>query len=226
VELRSELLLTLGSIVVLNLLLAFGAIGLFVRMGPAISRILEDNVVSVVAAEELLAELAAAGTEPLAADARERAALSLAKARNNVTEEAERPVLGSIEQRLEPALDGVPEARRLLVDDLRQLIVINRDSMHGVDEEARRLGRSGAWSAVLIGFLSFMSSLLVAVRLQRRFVRPLVDLHDVLESSRQGNAHRRCRLSDAPREVVQVAQAVNQLLDERSPPRSRAASAS
>lgn len=214
-ELRRELLLTIGALVLLNLFLAFGAIGLLVRMGPAIERILQENVYSIVAAEEILAELAQAGSEPLSPEARARVREALNNAKRNVTEEEERPVLAAIERALPSAMEGEPEGRRLAVGAVRQLIQINRDAMRNVDQEARRLGGAGAWAAVFVGFLSFLLSVFVIVRLQKRFVRPLVDLHQVLEGAREGDRLRRCRLADAPREVIQVTQAVNRLLDER-----------
>jgi methyl-accepting chemotaxis protein len=214
-ELRRELLLTIGALVVLNLFLAFGAIGLFVRMGPAIERILQENVYSIVAAEEMLAELAEAGSAPLTPEARARIGQALDNAKRNVTEEQERPVLAALARTLPSAIEGEPDGRRQAVASVRQLIRINRDAMHEVDMEARRLGAAGAWAAVFVGFLSFLLSVLIVVRLQKRFVRPLVDLHQVLEAARAGDRLRRCRVADAPREVIQVTEAVNRLLDER-----------
>jgi uncharacterized membrane protein len=214
-ELRRELLLTIGALVLLNLFLAFGAIGLFVRMGPAIERILQENVYSIVAAEGMLAELAEAGGEPLTPEAQARVRRALDNTKQNVTEEEERPILATLDRALPSAMEGEPEGRRQAVGAVRQLIQINRDAMRKVDEEAQRLGSAGAWTAVFVGFLSFLLSVFVVVRLQKRFVRPLVDLHQVLEGAREGNRLRRCRLPDAPREVIQVTQAVNRLLDER-----------
>jgi hypothetical protein len=214
-ELRRELLLTIGLLVLLNLCLAFGAIGLLVRMGPASELILEENVYSLVAADEMLAELAHAGGAPLAPQARERALQALDNARRNQTEEAEQPVLAALEARLPAALDGDPAAREQTVVSIQQLIRINRQAMRAVDEEARRLGSAGAWAAVLLGFLSFLLSIGVIARLQSRFVRPLVDLHAVLQAAVQGDRLRRCRPSVAPREVIAVTESVNRLLDER-----------
>ena len=214
-DLRRELLLTIGTLVLLNLLLAFGAIGLFVRMGPAIARILEENVHSIVAAEGILADLGAAGDTPLDAAAELRVRQNLAQAQQNVTEAEERPILALLQQQLPNAIAADLPARQKTVHLLQQLIQINRDAMRHVDEEARRLGAAGAWAAVFVGFVSFLLSLLVVVRLQKRVLRPLVDLHEVLDDAQRGNQLRRCRPSDAPREVLQVTQSVNALLDER-----------
>jgi hypothetical protein len=105
-ELRRELLLTIGTLVLLNLSLAFGAIGLFVRMGPAIERILQENVYSIIAVEEILTELADAGSAPLPPGARAQVNQALDNAKRNVTEEAERPVLIALKRNLPSAMDG------------------------------------------------------------------------------------------------------------------------
>lgn len=214
-ELRRELLLTIGALVLVNLLLAFGAIGLFARMGPAIERILQENVHSIDSVEEMLAELAYAGSAPLSSEARTRVDRALENAKLNVTEEEERPVLEALARALPSAMEGETDGRRQAVASARQLIHINRIAMREVDDEARRLGVAGAWAAVFVGFLSFLLSVFVVLRLQKRFVRPLVDLHQVLQVAHEGDRLRRCRLADAPREVIQVTQAVNRLLDER-----------
>jgi methyl-accepting chemotaxis protein len=214
-ELRRELILTIGILVLLNLLLAFGSIGLFVRMGPVIERILQENVYSIVATEEMLTVLAEFGGEPLSRDARSRLGASLQKAKQNVTENDEEEVLKSIERHLFAAMDGDSQARKRVIGELGRLIRINRDAMRRVDEKARRLGSAGAWAAVFIGFLSFILSLFVVVRFQTRFVRPLVNLYEVLIGVHQGDRLRRCHVEEAPREVMQVVRSVNELLDER-----------
>lgn len=214
-ELRREVLLAIGSLILVNLLLAFGAVGLFARMGPAIERILQENVYSITATEEILGELAATGSAALPDDARARVGQALQRAQQNVTEDDERPVLAALERRLPPAMAGDRASRELVVADLQRLIGINRDAMGRVDEEARRLGSAGAWAAVLLGFLSFVLSLLVVVRLQRSFVGPLLELSEVMARVHRGDHWRRCHAKAAPREVVRVMEAVNQLLDER-----------
>lgn len=214
-ELRRELTLATGTLVVVNLVLAFGSIGLFVRMGPAIERIIEENVVSIVAAETVLAELADAGGLAVSPVGREAIRRAIEQAKVNVTEAAEQPTLDVLERDVNAALEGDPVARKQVVSSLREIIHINRRAMEVADEDARRLGSAGAWAAVWVGFVSFLLSLLVLYRLNRRLVRPLLELHEVLEGSRQGERLRRCRPTDAPRELEQVAQAVNRLLDER-----------
>jgi hypothetical protein len=214
-ELRRELLLTIGALIALNLLLAFGAIGVLVRMNPAIDSIFEENVASIVAAEQLLSALAEAGDAPLSAQAEEGVREALGAAQLNITEGEEILALTSLSRVLPGAIVGAPGARREAVREARRVIQVNRQARFAVSAEARRLGSAGAWASAFVGFFSFVLSLALVIRMQRRFVHPLVELHRVLESARAGDRHRRCGTSDAPREVLQVSAAVNRLLDEK-----------
>lgn len=212
--LRREWLLTLSGLVLLNLLLAFGAIGLFGRMGPAIERILLDNVNSIRAAEEILAELAVSHDE---VDADRRATIESAfeRIRTNVTEPEEEPLVEAIREKLPAALEGGRSRRAEVVDQITELIAVNRRAMIEVDREARRLGVAGAWAAVGIGFLSFLAGLSLIVRFRKRILDPLQNVHEVLADVRSGSVLRRCRPSDAPYELEKVADSINHLLDER-----------
>lgn len=214
-ELRREFFYTIGTLVALNVLLAFGAIGLFVRMLPAIERILEENVYSNIAAEEMLAVLAESPTARVPTEGRRRVEDAFRRAKSNVTEPEEIPVLDAIERNLRAALDGERDAVVAEVRAIQNLIAINRDAMRKVDREAQRLGRAGAWAAVFVGFLSFLLSVVVLGRLRRRVVEPVVELHHVLEGLRRGERFRRSSPRDAPAEIQEVLQSVNALLDER-----------
>jgi len=214
-ELRRELLVSIGAVLLLNLVLAFGAIGLFARMGPAIGHILEDNVVSIGAAEDMLAELADLGEGAMDPESRAHFEAALLRVRQNITEASEGPVLEALSAVTPGALDGDAAARRQLVTHIRNLIAINRDAMRRADDGAQHLGSAGAWAAVVVGALSFALTLGAFGRLRRRIVRPVVELHDALESVQQGNRLRRCRSLDAPMEIKQLVRAINSLLDDR-----------
>ena len=229
-RLQRDFLLSVGILVAFNVLLAFGAIGLFTRMSPAIERILQENVYSTDAAEEMLALLARPSIEPTSAVRQRQFEEALQRAKSNTTELEEMPVLRRIEQHYVVALAGDDIALSVVVQALRQLIAINRQAMVSADQEAQRLGNAGAWVAVFITVFSFGISLIISHRLERHVLSPLVELHDVLEAVRVGNYHRRCRALAAPDEIRQVLSSVNFLLDrstngndgaERRPARSR-----
>lgn len=214
-DLRRELVFDIGAIVTLNVLLAFGVIGLFVRMGPAIEQILEENVASIVAAEEILAIFAAAGDAPLGATQAAQVQAALDRAAANVTEASEGPVVAAMARDLPAAVLERGEARGRVVQGAGRLSAINHAAMRTVDEEAQRLGAAGAWSAVLVGFLSLLLSLFVLARLRRRVLLPVLEIHEVLgEASFVGK--RRCRPREAALEITHIAEAVNGILDDRA----------
>jgi methyl-accepting chemotaxis protein len=213
-QLRRELILYLATLVLLNVALAFIATGLFARMGPVIALILTDNVPSMDAANEILAEFAAA-PGPLSSEALTRAKAALARAEANITETTEKAPIASIRRLLQPAAAGDPAARAALIDAIQSLNVINRQAMSTVSDNARRLGSAGAWTAVFVGLASLALSLLIILQVRRRLILPVLELHDVLRGARQGDRFRRCRHLEAPIELKETIQSVNAILDER-----------
>jgi PAS domain-containing protein len=214
-QLRREFLVGLGTLVTLNVLFAFGAIGLLLRMSPAIERILQENVYSIEATEEMLSLLVASSRQPSRDVTLQQFEQALQRARNNVTEAEETPVLQTIQQHYRAAIGGDEQAVATVVRALQRLIHINQSAMEATGKEAQRLGFAGAWVAVLVALVSFMISLIVVHKLEERVLNPFVELYRVLQSILAGNPYRRCREIDAPEEIKRVLSSVNLILDER-----------
>ncbi len=208
---RAELGLAIGALLAVQVLTSFGAIALLSRMSPAIAQIVEENLYSIDAVEEMLAALALAQVD--AAEAGRSFAGALERARSNITEDEEGPALEMIERHYEAALSGDAEARGRTVAGLRELARINYASTWHADQRAQRLGTAGAWAAVLLGAMGFVLSGVAIGRLVRRVVRPLADLRDTVSAFRGGDPHRRCRRPDAPVEFQEVAETLDDLLD-------------
>lgn len=214
-ELRRTVLGGLFGLVALNVITAFGAVGLLVRMSPVIGNIVSENVQSLEAAEKMLAALAQPENHELAPEARAQFDAALRAAWENVTEAEERPVLSRIEVAKGPALAGDAESRSEVILALRQLSELNRQAMRAADEEARRQGNAGAWFAVVVATLSVVASAFLGRRLTRRLIEPLSQLYRVLEAFRTGQRHRRCTSVDVPAEFRMIFDSVNSLLDDR-----------
>ena len=212
-RLRTEFVWSVGIPVAFNLLLAFGAIGLFARMGPAIERILTENVYSNEAAERMLVILLEPPGDVDPDERRRGFDDALRRATINVTEPEEIPVLEDIAERSALALVGDPTAVRDVVRAVERLVSINRRTMNEADRQAQRLGTAGAWSAVIIALTTFGISAVVAYRLQRRVLDPLLHLHDVLTAVREGDRYRRCRSFAASADVRRVLESLNVVLD-------------
>ncbi len=207
-RLRRETSLGIGAIVMIQILISMLAISLLTRMGPAIEKILEENVYSGEAVEDMLALVAETppGAVPTAFDD------ALRRAQDNVTEDAERPLLDAIVAHRADAFSHEPIARRELVESLRALGRVNRDSMEQADVQAKRLGQAGAWAAAMLGALALALGVLVYRRLRVRIELPIEALRMTAHRIRAGNLQARCAI-DGPHEVQQIATDFNWLLD-------------
>lgn len=216
---RRELLWSLAVLTALNLALAFAAIGLLSRMGPAVDRILRDNVHSIAATEEILSALALT-PDAIDADASTRIEVALQRARDNVTEPEEPPIIDRAKEALAKAGRGHPGARTDLVNTIVELSRVNRRAMHRHDEEARQLSTAGSWAAAIAGLLSLWASVFVVARLRKRLLAPMLDLVSVLRAHHSGDSFRRCGAPEASDEWAFVFLEVDRLLDESSKRRS------
>lgn len=210
-KLRREMRLGLSALVVLQILLSMLAISLLTRMGPAVERILRENVYSVEAVEDMASILAThrGGAVPPAFDA------ALTRARENVTEAEEEPLLSALEQDAAPAFEGNPQARERVISALRELGNINRESMYRADEDAQELGLAGAWAAATLGAISLALGVVIFRRLRSRLEIPLTEIHRTVQAVRRGNGQARCARLEGPTELEQVGEDLNWLLDRR-----------
>jgi PAS domain-containing protein len=212
-RLRTELEIAAVALVTVQVVTSFAAIGLLVRMGPAVERILDDNVTSVIAVEQMLGAIALAEHDLPGAAARYQQGLTLA--RENITEAEEEPLLARLDEMGPGALAGDGTARAAAVGALDALSEVNRESMARTDASEQRLGYGGAWAAAVLGVVSFAVGVLVSRRLVDRVVAPLAEVDATLQAARRGDPRRRSAVLDAPEEVARVARDVNDLLDER-----------
>ncbi len=171
-----------------QLLTSLGGVVLLGRMSPAVEQILTENVYSTEAVEEML-EVLATTDDPAQF---ERA---FTRARGNITEAAEVPLLAEIEAGAPSALRGDADATAAVARALRALGAVNRDSMTRANANAERLGLAGAWAMALLGFLGFLVSLIVRRRIEARLLAPILEVDAVLEACRGGDEYRRCHAS-------------------------------
>lgn len=209
-HLRTEIGISIAALLVVQLSTSFAAVGLLSRMSPAVERIVEENLHSEAAALDVLAILAA----PVADDAdRTNFRKATQQARANVTAPGENTTISTMERYGEDALDGEPFARAAVVEAALALAQFNQAAMRDADHAARRLGLAGAWTAMLLGAVSFALSVAVSRRLTRRIDLPLYEMEEALNAVRKGDTFRRVSITDSPVEVLRIADSVNALLD-------------
>ena len=201
------------AVILLNLLMAFGSIWIFMRMAPAIDVIIARNVVSLEATEEMLAILSL--TDEASADdsARQGFLQALKRAKNNITEPEEAQLLMRIEGLQLQTFAGENVARRDLVGALVQLGSANRSAMHKADARAQQLGLGGAWAVVFMASAAFLVSMLFLRGLKKNLLLPLEEIHAAVRAFHSGNTMRRCSYKNAPKAMQPLMLHINELMD-------------
>lgn len=209
---RREIRAAVGTLFVFQLAGVFAGIALLTRMTPAIEHILAENEYSIRAAEEMLTVVAA---ESFDDTGRAKFDAALERAKSNVTEAEERPLLAAIEGDADALFAGDTTVRRRSVESIVALSGINRRSMREQDDEAQRLGLAGAWAAVAVGLVAFVLFVFFSRRLDAQVVEPLDEIRSAVTAATDGDVFRRC----VPRgtyEPRQISRGLNALLDDRA----------
>ncbi len=201
-------------LVALNLLMAFGSIWVFMRMAPAIEIIIDQNARSLHACEEMLSSLALANRlEDDTASLEQSFSSALDRARGNITDPDEPDVLETIKTHYAKAFSGDTGARKKTVSAIRQLSEINREAMVRADWKARQFGNAGAWGIVFMATAVFLVGMLFLRGLTRNLVKPMEEIHSVIQGIARGDTMRRCTGADMPQDIKKVFNGINDLLD-------------
>lgn len=201
-------------LIALNFLMALGAIWVFMRMAPAIERIIERNERSLHACEEMLQYLVMAGQgKENSVELRQAFLESLEGAQNNITEQEEPLALEEISANYERAFEGNAEATEKTVFAITRLSAINRGAMISADRKARQFGSAGAWGIVFMATAIFTIGMIFMRSLKYNLVRPLEEIDATLEAFSKGNAFRRCIETGVSPEIRKILSLINDLLD-------------
>ena len=198
----------------LNLLLAFGAIGLLTRMTPAIDQIIERNGHSIKACEDIISLFALVGDRPFNETNRDRALAVIAKIRGNITEPEEPAFLEAIERDLAAAFQGETRAREAVIGNIVQLSQVNQVAMVHADRKAKQLGQAGAWGVMFMAVAAFLAGLFFLRGLNRRVFAPLEEIHAVLRAHRNQEFMRRCTGTNLRQDMQAMFAGINELLDQ------------
>lgn len=202
-------------IIIINLLMGFGAIGIFARMSPAIADIIKKNERSLKACENMLVALTRSiygKTERLAA--KKLFVESMEGAFKNISEKEEASTIEMIRQNYEKYFnDNDLNSLNLITERIQKLSDINRKAMQEADIEAQHLGKSGAWGIVFMATFSFITGLLFLKNLSIKLLKPLEEIVNVLNANQNGDFKRRCSGINLPSDVKGIFGLINKLLD-------------
>lgn len=200
----------------LNLLMAFGTLWVFMRMTPAIEVILQQNQLSILASEEMLAALAM--SPPSKADNQallNTFRVALKRSQSNITEGEEPEALSTIDSHYRNAFAGDLQARTQTIKALARLSKVNRDAMHTADYKARQMGNAGAWGVVFMASLLFLVGMLFVRSMRKNLIDPLAEIYAVTLAVRNEDHMRRCTSThESPKDIRVIFTELNELLDQ------------
>ena len=197
----------LWAVVILNMLMAFGSIWIFMRMAPAIEVIIYKNERSLQACEQMLSAVI------LSDKAMFDQALDAAL--NNITETGEPEALDMIKSSYIMALQGDEQAQKETVEAVGVLSGINRQAMARADYNAKQIGSAGAWGIVFMGTVLFLTCMILVRYYRANISGVLEEINDVLSENKAGNRHRRC-FGDSTDGAHFIYSEINGLLDKSS----------
>lgn len=199
----------------INLLMAFGAIGIFMRMTPAIADILSRNEHSLQACEEMLFSVALSSKKGKnSPKLRKNFKSAFERALNNVTEIGESDALDRIEANFVQAFDGDQQAFEATVESIVNLGNINRKAMTIADENAQHLGLGGAWGIVFMAACSFLVGIIFIRYLVQKLLSPLEEIKTVLVAHQNGQTRRRCTGANLSPDMKAIYGNINSLIDQ------------
>jgi len=200
-------------LIVLNLLMGFGSIWIFMRMAPAIQVIIAQNTVSLESCEHMLAALAKAQTS-VAGDG-EIAAFhtALREAKNNITETREPATIELISRYYQDAFKGDDYARAQTTNAIIELGEINRAAMRRADARAQQFGYAGAWGIVFMATFAFLVGMIFLRSLRRNLIEPMHEIDAVATAFLTGDRMRRCSMKEPAQSTNRILNKVNDILD-------------
>lgn len=210
---KLEIRVAVFGLLFLQLLTAVVALVLFGRTAPTVEKIIDENVRSLVAVEEMQQALIVHRAGVSDADSRERFTTALANAKDNITVEAERMSLRVIEGSWHAAFDGDEQSMMLVADSLSSLARHNRESISASSDASQRMATSAGWAVVVLAAIGLGFGVLAVRRTNEQIVEPIREIYRSAEAYHRGDKLRRCNPSMLTAEFKVLADAFNALMD-------------
>ncbi len=214
-KLSHSIKISISFLVSINLLIAFGAIWLFMRIAPAIDLIVKNNVSSLESCQGMLASLIPTENESIAKKNFRIFEYNLKKAKDNALKNSERVRVNTIRRNYKKAFDNDIESRSHIMLAIDQLARINKDAIFKLEKKAMQLSKTGAWGIVFMAGMMFLLSMLLLQRLNKKFLYPVEEIYDVMKACKNNDNLRRCTGVNMNEDMKLIFDETNKLLDER-----------
>ena len=203
------------TLITMNLVVSFCTIWLFIRILPAIDLIVQNNISSIEAAENMLTTLSVIENEGTTKRDLQAFKIALNDAKNNITNEDEKIALGIINRSYRKAFENDISSRKELRFAIDYLFQINRDELSRLKQEASQISMAGAWGLVFMSLFMFFITLWFLRKLDKKLLVPTNEIYDVIKCYKNNEKFRRCKGTNLNRDIKFIFNGVNDLLDER-----------
>ena len=188
------------TLITMNLVVSFCTIWLFIRILPAIDLIVQNNISSIEAAENMLTTLSVIENEGTTKRDLQAFKIALNDAKNNITNEDEKIALGIINRSYRKAFEND---------------ISSRKEISRLKKEASQISMAGAWGLVFMSLFMFFITLWFLRKLDKKLLVPTNEIYDVIKCYKNNEKFRRCKGTNLNRDIKFIFNGVNDLLDER-----------
>ncbi len=180
----------------------------FQQLEPAIDLLNSSNTQSLYYSEQMLTSISA--KKDLNTFKK-----NLDLADKNITEPGEKEVIEKIAADYLPAFRGNKIAEEHTVNDIAELTRINRVAMEQSGVKAKKQEAIGIWIILFPSVFIWLVGIALLKRLDRTFIKPVQELNDVIFEYNKGNFMRRCPSVAATKELQNLYDGINKILDNK-----------
>lgn len=195
-------------LILCSAIIAISGIRGFIRLAPSIDLINKSNTQSLYYAEQMLSGISK--KKDLV-----QFELALEQEKNNITESGEENAIKIIEDNYKKAFNGDIKAEETVIDAITLFSEINREAMHKEGRKAKKLSSVGIWVIAFPALFIWILGLLIFKTIEQKFIEPLAEIEDVIETYRKGNKMRRCPIVAPSKEFQQLYDGINYILDSK-----------
>ena len=180
----------------------------FQQLEPAINLLNSSNTQSLYYSEQMLTSISV--KKDL-----NNFKKNLDLAAKNITEPGEKEVVEKIAAGYLPAFKGNKNIEEQTINDIAELTRINRVAMEQSGVKAKKQEAIGIWIILFPSVFIWLVGIALLKRLDRTFIKPVQELNDVIFEYNKGNFMRRCTSVAVSKELQNLYDGINKILDNK-----------
>ena len=195
-------------LLICSTIITFAGIYGFQQLEPSINMLNSSNTQSLYYAEQMLTSIS------VKKDLK-KFEQNLLLAEQNITEDGEKKAVDGIASDYKSAFQGNKYLEEETINDIAELARINRLAMEQAGVKAKQQQAIGVWIILFPSVFIWIIGLALLKRLDRTFIKPIQELNNVIFEYNKGNYMRRCPSVTVTKELQQLYDGINVILDNK-----------